>query len=539
MERTERPDPRPPTRLEKHFGDRVVRCFEQRWADINEMFLASASTRSTEEAVVCGDRRVSWSALADRVMHRAGGLRKHGVVAGDRVALLLGNNIEFVVVSHAVIMLGAVVVPINTREQTPGLRYILNNCGAVVLIHDAELTPRLPEPRDTPTLRERVSVDQSGMSDDFLALLQGPRLDEIVPVDEEDPALIMYTSGTTGFPKGALISHINVIHSVLHYRHAFQLHGKERGCVTVPLSHVTGLVAMMMTMIGCGGTLIIDPQFKARSFLRLAEQERITYTLMVPAMYNLCLLQPEISALELSEWRIGGYGGSPMPPSAIAMLATAVPSLGLYNIYGSTELSSPIAVMPAHLTKEHPDSVGLPVICGEIAIMDESGREVGLGEIGELWLKGPNVVRGYWENPEASASSFCAGYWRSGDIGRVDESGFLYVLDRIKDLINRGGYKVYSAEVENALSQHPRIREVAAVAKSCPVLGERIHVFVTIDEGDQVDEQEIKAFCAQRLSDYKVPDSCSIGTTPLPRNPGGKILKRELRDRLLATADSV
>lgn len=189
--------------------------------------------------------------------------------------------------------------------------------------------------------------------------------------------------------------------------------------------------------------------------------------------------------------------------------------------------------MPAELTRDHLDSVGLPLPCAEVAVMDDEGREVPRGEIGELWLKGPMVVKGYWNNPQATAENIIGGHWRSGDVGRMDEQGFVYVMDRRKDMLNRGGYKIFSVEVENTLCQHADVLEAAVVAKPCPVLGERVHVFVHPREGRQIDTTALRAFCAERLSDYKVPESFTVSASPLPRNANGKLLKRDMREQLL------
>ncbi|CAN0004874.1 unnamed protein product [Phaeothamnion confervicola] len=523
------------TRLENHFHDRVVRCFAERPADVNQMWRDAARRRPEAEAVVCGERRLSWATLEDRVMCAAAGLQALGVSPGDRVALLLGNDVEFVIASFAVQAAGAVLVPLSIREQTPGLAYILNHCSASVLISDVVLRDRWPTPGETPALKHRVLVGvPPEHASSFDRLMARPPLAECVPVEEDGVAVIMYTSGTTGFPKGAMLTHLNLVHSVLHYAQALSLEPGVRGAVAVPLSHVTGLVGLMMVTLGLGGTLLVVPAFKAADFLRFAARERMGFTLMVPAMYNLCLLQDDFGAHDLSAWHVGGYGGAPMPPATIDRLAQQLPALRLSNCYGATETASPATIMPAQLTREHLDSVGLALPCAEVAVMSEQGVELPRGEVGELWLKGPMVVKGYWDNPQATAENFLSGFWRSGDIGSVDAEGFVRVLDRRKDMLNRGGYKIFSVEVENVLCQHPDVLEAAVVAKSCPVLGERVHVFVAAREGRTLDAQALRAFCAERLSDYKVPESYSLGSEPLPRNANGKLMKRELRERLLA-----
>jgi O-succinylbenzoic acid--CoA ligase len=252
---------------------------------------------------------------------------------------------------------------------------------------------------------------------------------------------------------------------------------------------------------------------------------------MVPAMYQLCLLQPNFFTADLSAWRVGGYGGSPMPVPTVQALGKALPGLTLVNCYGSTETTSPATLMPQGDTAAHNDTVGKPLACADMRVMDAHGRELPAGEMGEIWIKGPMVVKGYWDNPQATADNFTAGFWHSGDLGSIDAQGYVRVHDRIKDMINRGGYKIYTIEVENALYEHPDVVESAVVAKPCPVLGERVHAFVTLRQ-DGTSEALLRDHCAQRLSDYKVPESITLSTTPLPRNANGKVLKRALRDQL-------
>lgn len=523
------------TRLEQHFGQRVLRCFAERPPHLNAMLDAAARRQPKAQALVCGDTVLDWRSFDEQVLRAAAGLQALGVSRGDRVALWLGNGVEFVVASFAVLAIGAVVVPLSTREQTPGIAYILRNCGAVALVHDAALLDKLPAAADTPALRHRLVVGE-GAGPRWDSLLSHAPLAERLVCAEEDLAIIMYTSGTTGFPKGAMLSHLNIVHSVLHYAQALGLDERVRAGVAVPLSHVTGLVALMAVALGLGGTLIVFPHFKAAEFLPQAAAQRMSYTIMVPAMYKLCLLQDDVARHDLSAWTVGGYGGAPMPPETIDQLAQALPNLRLSNCYGATETASPVTVMPAELTRAHLDSVGLALPCAEIAVMDDAGAEVPAGEIGELWLKGPMVVQGYWDNPQATQDNFIGGYWRSGDVGRVDAEGFVYVLDRRKDMLNRGGHKIFSIEVENALCEHPDVLEAAVVAKPCPVLGERVHVFVTAREGRTLEAEALRRHCSERLSDYKVPESFSLRSEPLPRNANGKVLKRLLREALLGSA---
>jgi len=528
-------DPAVMLRHEVHYGDRVLRCFADRPPHSHAMFAAALAACPGAEALVCGDRRLTYTELAAAAEAHAAGLAALGVGPGDRIALLLGNRVEFVVALLAALRLGAIAVPLGTRLQTPEIAYILDHAGAAVLVHEADLAPRLPAAADLPQLRHRFSAGGAcAGSRPFADLARAGGPPPLVPPPEDDTAVILYTSGTTGRPKGAMLSHFNIVHSTLHFQHCMQLTAGDRILLAVPASHVTGLVAVIMTAWQCGGAVIMMPEFRARDFLALAARERLTYTVMVPAMYNLCLLQPDFDSYDLGSWRIGGYGGAPMPEATIAALAQKLPQLGLANAYGATETTSPTTVMPAALTAANLDSVGWPVPCGEVIVVDPDGREVPPGEAGEIWIRGPMVVGGYWRNREATAQSFTAGFWHSGDIGSVDARGFVRVFDRVKDMINRGGYKIFSVEVENVLGYHPGVLESAIVARPCPVLGERVHAFVACKTPGGVGEAELRGFCAERLADYKVPETFTLLDAPLPRNANGKLLKRVLRDSLTA-----
>jgi acyl-CoA synthetase (AMP-forming)/AMP-acid ligase II len=527
-------DPAVAMRHEVHYGDRVLRCFAARPAHSYAIFADALAAGPGAESLVCGDTRLTYAELAAAAEVHAAGLAARGIGAGDRIALLLGNRVEFVVALLAAFRLGAIAVPLGTRLQKPEIAYILDHAGAVALVHEADLATRLPAPDEAPLLRHRFAAggDCAG-SLSFASLAEsGHTAPPLLPPAEDETAVILYTSGTTGRPKGAMLSHFNLAHSVLHFRYCMGLDVGERILLAVPASHVTGLVAVIMTAWACMGAVIMMPEFRARDFLALAARERLTYTVMVPAMYNLCLLQPDFDSYDLGAWRIGGYGGAPMPEATIAALAQKLPRLGLANAYGATETSSPTTIMPAALTAAHLDSVGWTVPCGEVIVVDADGREVQPGETGEIWIRGPMVVGGYWNNPEATAQNFTAGFWHSGDIGSVDAQGFVRVFDRVKDMINRGGYKIFSVEVENVLGYHPAVLESAIVARPCPVLGERVHAFVARKASASVGEAELRAFCAERLADYKVPETFTLLDEPLPRNANGKLLKRVLRDSL-------
>ncbi|MFG1349776.1 class I adenylate-forming enzyme family protein [Xanthobacter autotrophicus] len=519
-------------RHEVHFG-RVVPCFIDRPPSVDALFRAWAARTPDALAVVDGERRVTYGALDAAVERLADGLFAHGVRKGERVATLVGNHLAVVELSLACARIGAIHVTLDIRQRRPEIAHILAQSGAMALVHDAACTGELPDGADVPELRHRfVSGGSAPGSVPYEELFTQPAPDRATEIFEEDPFCILYTSGTTGKPKGAVLTHLGVIHSGLHYRYALGLEPSDRTVLAVPNAHMTGLVGVIHGTLAAGACLILMGQFKARLFLELAAREKLTAALMVPAMYNLCLLDPLFEQLDLSSWRIAAFGGAPMPEASARRLKEKSPRLTLFNVYGATETSSPVAILPRDAPPERLDSVGRVMPCIDLKVMDEDGREVPPGMAGELWIAGASVVPGYWRNPEADATAFIGGYWRSGDVGSMDAEGYLKVFDRKKDMINRAGYKVYSAEVESVLVFHPDVSEAAVVGYPDPVLGERVEAFVVAGADLSVDE--LRRFCAARLSDYKVPDRVTILPDGLPRNPNGKVMKNVLRERAAA-----
>ncbi|MCR9125102.1 MAG: AMP-binding protein [Rhodobacteraceae bacterium] len=521
----------PPLRMERHYGDRVVACHATRPANVHDLLAQSVARDPDRVAVVCGARRLSYAAFADETGRVAAGLADLGVGPGDRVAMLLGNGLTFLTVLYAAARLGAVTVPLSIREQMPGIRHALVNSGARALIAEAALTALVPAPGETPDLSARIAEGGVEGWSDYADLRASDRIAPAVDTPEEDPATILYTSGTTGTPKGAVLTGLGIVHSAGNFVSTMELGPDDTTVVTVPMNHVTGLVAGIHSLIHAGGTVVAMREFKAARFLELAAAERMTCSLMVPAMYNLCLHQTDLSDYDLGAWRVGGYGGAPMPAATIERLAQALPGLGLMNAYGATETTSPATIMPADQTAARRLSVGRPVPGAEILAMDDTGREVPRGTSGELWIRGAMVVPGYWRNPQADAREFAAGFWKSGDIGMIDADGYVHVLDRKKDMVNRGGHKIYTAQVESLLTAYPGVIEAAVVAKPCPVLGERVHAAVSVGPAG-IDETALRDYCAARLADYQCPESYSIGAELLPRNANGKILKRDIRAAL-------
>lgn len=517
-----------PTRKESHYGDRVIDCFVERPLSLQDMIERAVAERGDHEALIFEDQRLSWNDVVRQSGALATGLQKLGISAGDRVVLHVGNCIQVVIALYAVARLGAVAVPVSARERGPGLRYIVEHSGAACLFHDGETENALDGEAPIASLQHRIDVRGAA----YAAMLDNPIAVAAVRT-EEDTAVILYTSGTTGTPKGAMISNLNLVHSSMNFVECLALGPEDRFLLAVPVSHVTGTIALVASNTLARGCLVVMDHFRAEPCLKLMAQERISFTVMVPAMYNLLLLRPEFATTDLSHWRIGGYGGSVMPQVTIEKLAAVLPNLQLVNAYGATETTSPSTIQIPSYAFSHRDTVGVAAPNARIIIVDDNGREVPLGETGEIWISGPMVVPGYWRNPEATAREFTGGFWHSGDIGSIDADGFVRVLDRKKDMVNRGGYKIYSAEVESILVAHEAVLEAAIVAKPCPVLGERVHAFVVHKpENPELSEEALAAYARSQLADYKRPETWTLRSEPLPRNANGKIVKRALRELL-------
>jgi acyl-CoA synthetase (AMP-forming)/AMP-acid ligase II len=521
-------------RSERHFDGRTFRCYSQRPHNLFEMVTATFDRIPDKEAVVVEDQRVTYFELQNSIDRAAASLKTLGLQPGERVALLLGNCLELIIGALACTRQGLICVPINIRNKMQEIEFVLNDCSVSALIFESELSQNIPPRIRTPSVRHLFVVgEQIGSASPFDSLLSATNTTNPHHSNEEETAFILYTSGTTGRPKGAMLTHIGMIHSAFTFVRCLDLKHDDRSLITVPISHVTGLVGIFLPILAAGGcNVLMKGSFKASKFLDLAAAERMTFTIAVPAIYTLCVNDADFLSYDLSAWRIGCFGGAPMPEATIKALAKKLPALTLINSYGATEVTSPAVLMPPGEGLKHLDSAGCVVPCDEIVAVDQFGRRLGPGEQGELWIRGPNVVPGYWNNREGTATSFTNGFWHSGDIGSIDSYGFVKILDRTKDMINRGGYKVFSVEVENILCSHDAVFECAIVGAPDPVLGERVYAFVVPPPDVIPNVDELRAYCNERLSDYKVPENIELLTEPLPRNSSGKVLKNILRDRV-------
>ncbi len=491
----------------------------------------------------------------------------YGVRRGDRVAIVMRNLPEWVISFWAAAALGAVIVPLNAWWTGPELVYGLEDCGAAVAVVDAPRLDRL--------LPHLDALRAAGL--EHLVLARGDEAAEVpepverfekviaahraagavlppAEVGPDDNATIFYTSGTTGRPKGALGTQRNICTNLLSLafinargsltatdeaRAAVSTNGAQN-CylLSVPLFHATGCHSILVANTAAGGKLVMMHRWNPERALELIEREQVTMFGGVPTMVWQVLDSPDFETRDTSSVRAIGYGGAPAAPELVRRIKEHFPGGSPSNGYGMTETSSVTTMNSGDDYVRKPDSVGPPVPVCDLRIVDASGQEVAPGAVGELLIKGPNVVRGYWNKPEDTAVTFKGGWLHTGDIARIDDEGFLYIVDRAKDVVIRGGENVYSVEVEAALYEHPAVADAAVIGVPHEVLGEEVGAVVVLRPGQQLDEEELRAFLAERIAGFMIPSHLWFRDSPLPRNPAGKVLKRELRDATLAESEA-
>jgi long-chain acyl-CoA synthetase len=521
-------------RRERRLG-RDVLCYADRPSGLPALLARAVERAPDREAIVDGRERLRWREVHDRARRLAAGLARLGVQPGDRVAILLQNGAPFCLTVFAVLELGALAVPLSTKLRREELRFLLTDSAPRVLVADpafyGEVEPlRGDLPDVTPVLTgDRPASGTIALTD----LLAGVSRTGGAPpgaITDDAPALILYTSGTTGRPKGAIATHGNVVHSCVTFERVYGLRDGERSLVVVPLVHVTGLIAQLWAMTAVAGTVVLMPRFDAGDALRLLAAEAITHLVGVPTVYVMLMTHADHRAAPLPRLRILGYGGAPIASDTVRRLREWLPRARLHNTYGLTETASPATCLADAdaLTQIH--TVGRPVPVGECRTVDPaSGGEAAADEVGELWIRGPMVVAGYWNNPAATAAAIVEDGWlRTGDLATIDAEGYVAIRDRIKDMVNRGGEKVYCVEVEEVLCGHPGVLEAAVVGLPDPVYGERVKACVVPRPGVRLDDADLRAWTRERLARFKVPEVVEILET-LPRNPNGKVMKALLR----------
>ena len=495
-------------------------------------------------AMVFEDRRVTYGELRERVDRLANALADLGVEKGDRVAILQVNSPEHVEAYFATAKLDAVFVPLNFRARADELTYMVNDCAPKVLIvgqRYVELVRSCTD--DCKSVQQYITLEGPAEGwhyyDDLLASASD---EERFPEgDEDDLTVIMITAGTTGTPKGVMLSHTSFSSYILSNVTPVDPEVEERNIVTVPLYHIAGVQAVMAGIYG-GRTLIIQRQFEPKQWMELVERERADRAMMVPTMLKMLMDDPEFHRYDLSSLRVITYGAASMPLEVIKRAIKEFPGVHFINAFGQTETAATITMLPPedHLLEGSPEeiekklrrlsSIGKPLSDVEVQIVDESGTPLPQGEVGEIVAGGSRLMKGYWNMAEATAETIRDGWLYTGDLGYFDEDGYIFLAGRSRDFIKRGGEMISPEEVEQVLQSHPAIEEVAIIGVPDVDWGERVRAVVVLRDGHSAMEEEISEFCQQRLASFKKPESV-IFTDELPRNPLGKVLKRVLREQ--------
>lgn len=499
---------------------------------INLSHLVLHHARATPEraALIYAGDAVSWRDLADRVLRMAAFLERCGIGHGDVVALFMKNSAAFLELVLAASHRGAVLLPINYRLAAEEAAFVLSDAGARLLFVDAELADALA-PLEGEAVPAIVPVDTTAQRDGrALSGHDGPTPDAL-PVAITDPMRLMYTSGTTSRPKGVLHTYESFYWKHLGFVGPLGLSAATCLLVVGPLYHVGGLELPGLSVLALGGTLCIQRDFDAESAVASIAEHGLTGAWLAPVMTNAILA---LSGLDRHDtrsllWAIGG--GERTPESRIRRFAEAFPGARYIDAYGLTETNSGDTMMAPGFELERIGSVGRAVPHVTIEIRDDSGERLPPGQEGEICLKGPKITKGYWRDPDATRAAFFGDWFRSGDVGRLDADGFLWLTDRKKDLIISGGENIASSEVERVLYEMPEVLEAAVIGLPDERWGERPVAVVVPRPGRAVDQRAVEAFCRPRLAGFKVPRQLVIAAS-LPRNPSGKVLKRVLRERL-------
>ncbi len=476
----------------------------------------------------------TWTRLRDRIHAVARGLADRGVGFGDRVALVMGNRPEFVEVVLAANLLGAIAVPVNFRLTGPEVAYILADSGAQVVVGDVLGTPIVADAvRELAHPPRTVTVgDAAEGFEDYAALGEAGPGDTPTPdIPEDTPALIMYTSGTTGRPKGAVLTHLNLqAQSSTVMRCMQYVDEDEIALIASPMFHIAA-VGTIAPMLYVGGVIVIHPTkpFVAGEILDTLAAEAVTNVFLVPTQWQAVCAEPDAAHRDLASLRAMGWGAAPATDTLLRQMAATFPEAMNVAMFGQTEMSPITCVLHGRDAIRKLGSVGRPVTTVTTRVVDAEMADVAPGEVGEIVYRGPGMMLGYWNKPEATAEAFRGGWFHSGDLVRVDEDGFVYVVDRAKDMIISGGENIYCAEVENVLAGHPDIVEVALIGRPHEVWGETPVAFAVLGGAGDLDIDALRGWAAAALAKYKLPTALHR-VDALPRNASGKVLKNTLRE---------
>jgi acyl-CoA synthetase (AMP-forming)/AMP-acid ligase II len=514
-----------------------MRNYSDRPDNLVEMLENSVTRFGDREAVVDGPIRLTYGEFDRMCNNLADSLKGFGVNKGDRVAILMPNSWEYAVSYFGIVRLGGIAVLLNWRCSGPELEYMLNDSGAVLLLMHGQYWETIAAVKEKLESVKGIYVQGDQPPDGTLAfkdLIEKDAPDKILsspPVTQEDPAAILYTSGTTGLPKGALVLHRNCVANALNAKNVAEGDENDRTLIIAPMFHATGIHSQLTAFLNIGGCSVIHQTFDPAGTLKTIQDENISFGAGVAAMFWVILNMAPWKDYDLSSLRHFVFGGSPVPEELFSQMIENFPNVQFGNVFGLTEATSIVTYNPHPDILRVPSSVGPAVPIAEVKVVDPTtNEEVPAGKVGEILVKGPTVVKGYWNKPEATKATFVDGWLHTGDLGYLDEDRYVYVVDRIKDMIVSGGENIYCIEVENAIMQHPAVMEVGVVGVPDPVMQEAVKAVVFLKPGATATEQEIIEHCKKLIASYKKPKHVVITDAMLPKNPGGKILKKALKD---------
>ncbi len=484
-----------------------------------------------KEAVVDGGRRLTYAQLNRRVNQLSRAFQKMGLAHGDRVAMLSYNCLEYVEVIMAAAKLGLVLVPLNWRLAPAELVFILSDSQTNVLAFDPELAELADQVNQQLPLRQLVTLGQKQVLgadayEDILAVESAAEPVVASGVSLENPHIIMYTSGTTGKPKGAILSQNGSFYNALNLQVALDFTSADRDLLVLPMFHIGGIGLFTLPMLYVGGTVIIQRTFEPGQTIKLLQTEDISLFFGVPAVFLFLAQHPDFRASGLDKLRVVMSGGAPLPQSLVKSYKES--GVTLRQGFGMSEASPSIATLEEELALSKAGSIGKPLMHLDVRIVDDDDNEMPRGRVGELVMRGPNVMQGYWNRPEATAEAMRGGWFHSGDLAYQDAEGDLFIVDRKKDMFISGGENVYPSEVEDAIYEIGQVAEAAVIGIPDAKWGEVGCAVVALKEGMDMETGDIISHLQQRLAKYKIPKKVAF-VEALPRNAAGKVLKTELR----------
>jgi long-chain acyl-CoA synthetase len=495
--------------------------------NIAQFLLNQAKVKPQHPVFVFRNESISYEELTQKVMEKAVGLQKYGIKNNDHVGLMIANKPEYAIAYFALLSLGATVIPINPTFKENEISYILNDSDAVALVVDeVGISEVMKAKENLASVQTIISLQSTDSVIAWDEVTGDPADYFIESKNENDNAQIIYTSGTTGKPKGALITHGNMAWMTKTGANMLELTDEDRILVVLPLFHAYAKLQGLLNGIYKGCTIYLEERFIPDMILQNISDNKITIFLGVPTMYTMFLSLPQIKELDFTHLRVAGCGGATLPLEIVQRVNEAM-GVDIGEGYGQTESTVMISCFPPNSEKVH-GSVGLPLPGIELKIVDPSGKEVPTNEVGEIIFRGPNAMKGYYKKEIETRETIQDGWIYTGDLGRQDERGLLYIVDRKKDMIIRGGYNVYPREVEEVLYTHPNIVECAVVGETDPTFGEEVAAYIVVKES--MSQEDVMNYCKEKLAHYKVPRKIYFMES-LPKTTTGKILKTPLKNK--------